>query len=111
MMVWEVTDLTAGIPFAEPPLGDLRLQPPVLKTHLDVKTFDASNFGPACLQPVRTLLNTCQMSTDKTNHQGLSIPLASEDCLTINVFRPSNLPRNAKLPVVRLYDTNIYEHT
>ena len=42
-----------GIPFAEPPLGNLRLRPPVLKTELDVKTFDASNFGKGCLQPVR----------------------------------------------------------
>jgi len=41
-----------GIPFAEPPLGNLRLKPPVLKPHLDVETFDASNFGKGCLQPV-----------------------------------------------------------
>jgi carboxylesterase type B len=41
-----------GIPFAEPPVGNLRLQPPILKTHLNVSTFDASNFGPGCLQLV-----------------------------------------------------------
>lgn len=29
------------------------------------------------------------------------MPSASEDCLTINVFRPSNLGPEAKLPVVR----------
>lgn len=29
------------------------------------------------------------------------MPLLSEDCLTINVFRPSNLLPDAKLPVVR----------
>lgn len=28
------------------------------------------------------------------------MPLASEDCLTINVFRPSNLEPGTKLPVV-----------
>ena len=41
-----------GIPFAKPPLGDLRLQPPVLQTRLDVSTFNASSFGPGCLQAV-----------------------------------------------------------
>jgi len=44
-----------GIPYAEPPLGGLRLKPPVLKTDVDVETFDASNFGAVCLQPVRLL--------------------------------------------------------
>lgn len=43
-----------GIPFAEPPLGQLRLKPPVLKTRLGLKTFDASDFGKGCLQAVRT---------------------------------------------------------
>ncbi|KAF7762435.1 CAZyme family CE10 [Agaricus bisporus var. burnettii] len=74
-------DFFGGIPYAEPPLGDLRLKFPVLKTELDSPSFDASNFGPSCLQP------------------GLPVPLLSEDCLTINVFRPSNLLPDAKLPV------------
>ncbi|TFK31315.1 extracellular triacylglycerol lipase precursor [Crucibulum laeve] len=75
-------DFFGGIPFAEPPLGNLRLKPPVLKTRLDVSTFDASNFGPGCLQA------------------STSVGAVSEDCLTINVFRPSGLPANAKLPVL-----------
>ncbi|KXN82865.1 Lipase 2 [Leucoagaricus sp. SymC.cos] len=70
-----------GIPFAEPPLGKLRLRPPVLKTHLDVNSFGASNYGPGCLQPQA------------------AFPI-SEDCLTINILRPSSLPQNAKLPVL-----------
>ena len=47
-----------GIPFAEPPLGDLRLTPPVLKTQLNVSTFDASNFGPGCLQAVSRIMRS-----------------------------------------------------
>ncbi|KJA23957.1 hypothetical protein HYPSUDRAFT_1079387 [Hypholoma sublateritium FD-334 SS-4] len=74
-------DFFGGIPFAEPPLGNLRLRPPVLKTELDVKTFDASNFGKGCLQP----------STSVTEF--------SEDCLTINVYRPTGTKAGAKLPV------------
>ncbi|KAJ7450809.1 extracellular triacylglycerol lipase precursor [Mycena latifolia] len=75
-------DLFAGIPFAEPPLGSLRLAPPVLKPCLEAGTFDASNFRPACLQ---------------TN-----VPLSeiSEDCLTINVLRPTGTLAKAKLPVM-----------
>uniref|UniRef100_A0A0W0EUN4 Carboxylic ester hydrolase n=1 Tax=Moniliophthora roreri TaxID=221103 RepID=A0A0W0EUN4_MONRR len=47
--------------------------------------FDASNFGPACLQ--------------------INLPASrvSEDCLTINIVRPSNLPENASLPVMFWY--------
>ncbi|KIJ53053.1 hypothetical protein M422DRAFT_156034 [Sphaerobolus stellatus SS14] len=73
---------SSAIPFAEPPVGNLRLKRPVLKTRLDVDTFDASNFGAGCLQP------------------GQSPPLVSEDCLTINVFRPTGVKSNAKLPVL-----------
>ncbi|KAF5350556.1 hypothetical protein D9756_008574 [Leucocoprinus leucothites] len=80
-------DFFGGIPFAEPPLGNLRLKPPVLKTTLDSKTFDASNFKEGCLQPVFNTPGTPTLSV-------------SEDCLTINIFRPSNLPSNAKLPVL-----------
>jgi acetylcholinesterase len=43
----------AGIPFAEPPVGALRLRPPVLKTHLNVATFNATNYGASCIQIVR----------------------------------------------------------
>ncbi|KAF5320200.1 hypothetical protein D9758_017884 [Tetrapyrgos nigripes] len=71
-----------AIPFAEPPLGKLCLKPPVLKTNLDAETFDASNFGLACFQ------------------QGVPAQSMSEDCLTINIFRPSDVPTDVKLPVL-----------
>ncbi|KAG6809174.1 hypothetical protein H0H92_001307 [Tricholoma furcatifolium] len=77
-------DFFGAIPFAEPPIDNLRLQPPVLKLTPteQASTFDASNFGPACLQP------------------GVAASAMSEDCLTINVFRPSGISANAKLPVL-----------
>ncbi|KAK0467071.1 extracellular triacylglycerol lipase precursor [Desarmillaria tabescens] len=75
-------ELFSGIPYAEPPLGALRLQPPVLKTDLEVETFNASDFGLACLQA------------------SLPIDAISEDCLTINVLRPSGTSHNALLPVL-----------
>ncbi|KAE9397229.1 esterase 1 [Gymnopus androsaceus JB14] len=75
-------DFFGGIPFAEPPLGALRLQRPVLKTSLDTAEFNASNFGFSCLQ------------------EGVPVSELSEDCLTINVFRPSGVTSNASLPVM-----------
>lgn len=75
-------DFFGGIPYAQPPVGPLRLQPTVYKGSLDTSTFNASNFGPACLQP------------------GIPISQLSEDCLTINIFRPSVIPVGSKLPVM-----------
>ncbi|KAE9397230.1 extracellular triacylglycerol lipase precursor [Gymnopus androsaceus JB14] len=77
-------DFFGGIPYAEPPLGALRFQRPVLKTSLDTtdSEFNASNFGLSCLQ------------------SDLPRSEISEDCLTINVFRPSGVASNASLPVM-----------
>ncbi|PPQ85748.1 hypothetical protein CVT25_003066 [Psilocybe cyanescens] len=71
-----------GIPFAEPPLGNLRLQLPVLVKVPPVKTLHAENFGFACLQ------------TD------LPPDTVSEDCLTLNIIRPAGTSDKDKLPVM-----------
>ncbi|KAK7040282.1 hypothetical protein VNI00_009749 [Paramarasmius palmivorus] len=77
-----VLEFFGGIPYAEPPLGDLRLTPPVLKPTLGVPTFDATKFGPQCLQ----------LPADTPS---------SEDCLTVNIYRPVDLIRgNQLLPVM-----------
>ncbi|KAK0194648.1 extracellular triacylglycerol lipase precursor [Armillaria mellea] len=70
------------IPFAEPPVGALRLQRPVLKTDIDADEFDAQNFGLPCLQ------------------RGYSIDAISEDCLTISIFRPKRTSSDNPLPVL-----------
>ncbi|KAK0224108.1 esterase 1 [Armillaria fumosa] len=75
-------DFFGGIPYAEPPLGPLRLQSPILKPYLDEEVFNASDFGLSCLQP------------------GMSADLISEDCLTINIFRPSGVTEESRLPVL-----------
>ncbi|KAM6501326.1 extracellular triacylglycerol lipase precursor [Amanita muscaria] len=76
-------DFFGGIPFAESPVGNFRLKPPVLKTTLDVKEFNASSFGYACVQP-----------------PPFPAELMAEDCLTINIFRPSGIGPDSKLPVL-----------
>ncbi|TFK25303.1 triacylglycerol lipase 3 [Coprinopsis marcescibilis] len=74
-----------GLPFAEPPVGDLRFRSPVLKTHLDGPVFNATEYGPACLQPPGPLAGTLGIS---------------EDCLTINIHRPAGVKYGEKLPVL-----------
>jgi para-nitrobenzyl esterase len=73
-----------GIPFAAPPVGDLRWkapQPP--KPWSGVKQTIA--FGPACMQGA-----IAQMGSKSP---------ASEDCLYIDVWSPANAPAD-KLPVI-----------
>jgi para-nitrobenzyl esterase len=62
-----------GIPFAAPPVGELRWRAPQpAKAWTGVR--DASTYGPACN--------------------------AAEDCLTVNVWKPASAKAGAKLPVM-----------
>ncbi|KAF8176885.1 esterase 1 [Mycena galopus ATCC 62051] len=65
-----------NIPYADPPLADLRFKAPVAKSSLAPGPFNATKYGlPASNQ-------------------------MSEDGLTINVLRPAGVSAEAKLPVV-----------
>ena len=74
-----------NIPYAAPPMGDLRWRPPQPAIAWS-GTRDASRFGDACPQPYVKNLST-----------GLALP-GSEDCLKLNVFTPSKSSQN--LPVM-----------
>ncbi len=72
-----------GIPFAAPPVGDLRWKAPApLLPWTGVKKADA--FGPACMQASGAMGNTAPVS---------------EDCLYLNVWTPAKKP-GAKIPVI-----------
>ncbi|CAG9823989.1 unnamed protein product [Phaedon cochleariae] len=58
-----------GIPYAEPPIGHLRFEPPLAKTPWE-DTIDCTTEGSQCIQ-----------GSDPVN--------GSEDCLFINVYTPS----------------------
>jgi para-nitrobenzyl esterase len=73
-----------GIPFAAPPVGDLRWRPPgPAPTWSGVKPADA--FGPICMQAGRGFFATMTKS---------------EDCLTLNVWRPAGAKAGDRLPVM-----------
>ena len=88
-----------GIPFAEPPIGDGRFSPPKPKYSLSpLQSFDARNFGLPCLQPV---CPSCHFSVWKPILISRQINgNMSEDCLTINVYRPSGVGVNSSLSVM-----------
>jgi para-nitrobenzyl esterase len=70
-----------NIPYAAPPVGELRWRPPQSVSHWQ-GVRDASRFGQACLQPFVKGLNS-------------ELVPGSEDCLKLNVFAPNsaqNLP-------------------
>ncbi|CAK5266236.1 unnamed protein product [Mycena citricolor] len=83
-------ELFAGIPYAEPPIGELRFKPTVLTTSLNGSSFNATQFGPACLQPL----------LGGTAHSVPADTTISEDCLTINIVRPIGINSTSKLPVM-----------
>lgn len=87
-----------GIPYAEPPVGDLRWRPP--KPHRSwTEVRHTRRYGSGCAQPGRFFSPSPNGPFyDLAVRDGLRQPVGAEDCLTLNVFRPSTPKRD--LPVV-----------
>jgi para-nitrobenzyl esterase len=75
-----------GIPFAQPPTGDLRWKPPQAVKNWQ-GTRKADKFGPRCMQ--RPIFGDMNFRSN-----GMS-----EDCLYLNVWKPAK-PSGQKLPVL-----------
>jgi hypothetical protein len=95
-----------GIPYAVPPVGPLRLKPPVRRTAA-LGTFDATAIEAACPQfLISTTGNDLLTEVLSEVGQLLDTPLfqtvttQSEDCLTINVVRPAGTQAGDNLPVL-----------
>ncbi|CAK5091217.1 unnamed protein product [Meloidogyne enterolobii] len=68
-----------GIPYAEPPIGELRFKKPLKKEKWE-REFAAIDYGPPCLQFMDFHRND--------RYSGKNMQLESEDCLTLNIFAP-----------------------
>ena len=86
-----------GIPYAKPPVGDLRWKPPQ-----DAEAWTAprttTSFGNACAQYGRIYGPGANNKYDATIGTTLNTAVGSEDCLYLNVWRPASGERN--LPIV-----------
>ncbi|WP_051303351.1 carboxylesterase/lipase family protein [Comamonas composti] len=86
-----------GVPFAQPPVGALRWEAPVEPVAWQ-GVRDAQRFGNACLQLGRIYGPGANNRFDDTIASTLDQPLGSEDCLTLNIWRPAN--NQDQLPVL-----------
>jgi para-nitrobenzyl esterase len=75
-----------GIPYAQPPVGELRWKEPQPVTPWE-ETLPCDSYGPACPQP--------PVGFD----EGLNVGETSEDCLYLNVWSPAESP-DERLPVM-----------
>lgn len=86
-----------GVPYAKPPVGALRWQPPVEPAAWKGER-SSTQFGSACLQMGRIYGPGANNRFDDSIGQTLNTPLGSEDCLTLNIWRPATSQDN--LPVL-----------
>ncbi|GLB38555.1 putative type-B carboxylesterase lipase family protein [Lyophyllum shimeji] len=92
-----------GIPFAKPPVGDLRFRlPQPIPAY--ATNFNATSFGLSCPQQSVSLPIVSGLAADAVNFIVNSIYGAifpdSEDCLTINVVKRASATPSSGLPVV-----------
>ena len=80
-----------GIPYAAPPVGELRWQEPQAVAAWD-EVLDASNFGARCPAAEE------EPSLEEGN--GDLTPIGEEDCLFLNVWTPADRGTSAALPVM-----------
>lgn len=87
-----------GIPYAEPPVGELRWQAPQPPQPWD-KTQNATQFSKACPQ-LGSMYGPADdgFSQDLSLQDTFDLPIGQEDCLYLNIQRPLNLRK--QLPVV-----------
>ncbi|OCH85829.1 carotenoid ester lipase precursor, partial [Obba rivulosa] len=97
-----------GIPFAQPPVGNLRFQVPQQNNPYN-GTFDATQFGSSCpgnsgaAPNITSILESFPVLAPIVAELNALFPpqtAEAEDCLTLNVYVPTGTTVDAKLPIV-----------
>ncbi|KAK7029558.1 hypothetical protein VNI00_014435 [Paramarasmius palmivorus] len=98
-------DSFLGIPFAQPPIGDRRYRLPEPISPYQT-SFSATSEGPICPQKASEVPVLQGLPAEIVNllvnllGDVLGPDNESEDCLTINVYKPSGITPDSKLPVL-----------
>ncbi|KAL2840638.1 Alpha/Beta hydrolase protein [Aspergillus pseudodeflectus] len=97
-------DTFSGIPYAQSPVGNLRLRPPQRITH-ELGTIDGTGHAMACpqQQPREQDFPGIMDLLSFVGDSGVTVPAPtdqSEDCLTVTVTRPSGTTSQDRLPVL-----------
>ena len=95
-----------GIPFAEPPVGELRWQSPIPIKQSQV--VDARTFKPACMQDTYTTewYHDVIESFDQDKSMFQHVASVSEDCLYLNIWTQSIDSSEKKPVMVWIYGGN-----
>ena len=89
----ESVTLYLGVPFAAPPVGERRFQPPVDFASSAPRL--AQSYGDSCVQPGHAV---DVMHPQLTGREATKV--TSEDCLTLNLFVPA-VPENCSCDPLR----------
>lgn len=103
-------DSFLGIPFALPPVDQRRLVEPQPFDFTGYKTFNADTWSPSCTSPVAAPRDADDTAVcDHLRHSSIGahdglqarrVTELSEDCLTLNIFRPERTSASARYSVV-----------